>query len=179
MELANNAIIPREFRNSVNTFLSFLNPECTVLVIGAGDTELLEKFKSNGFHVVCIEQNPEPCKKWHDQGVEMVQGTFKDLAKLKAPKNLQGIWGGAAYEHMAVDDLEHNLEIIHLMLPDHGAFFLSVPKGEGEVITAENTTHFYGEDELRKILKEKHFEIKLLESSTPSVLTAVSTREQG
>ncbi|HWU41808.1 MAG TPA: hypothetical protein VN132_00180 [Bdellovibrio sp.] len=175
MELVNTSIIPPEFRNSVNTFLSFLNPEATVLVIGAGDTDLLNKFKFNGFHVICIEQDPELCRKWRLQGVDMIQGTFKDLATIKAPNNLQGIWGGSAFEHMPLDQFEHNLEIIHLMLPNHGAFFLRVLKGEE--VTTTDQTHFYSENELQRTLRDIHFDIKLLESSTPSTLTAVATRE--
>jgi hypothetical protein len=176
MELVSTSIIPQEFVNSVSTFLSFLEPQSSVLVMGAGTTELLEKFKDNGFHVICIEENAELCEKWKKQGIEMIQGTAKNLATIKVPKNLQGIWGGAAFEHMPEDQLEHNLEIIHLLLPENGALFIRLPKGSGEITTAEGTTHFYSEDEIKQILEEKHFEIKLLEANTPSVLTSVATR---
>lgn len=176
MELVNTNIIPQGFVNSVNKFLSFVDPEKTVLVIGAGSGELLNKFKSNGLQVVCIEENPELCKKWVEQDFEMIQGTFSDLASIKTPKNLAGIWAGAALEHQSAEDFEHNLEVIHLMLPARGALFFTVPRGEGEVRTAGQTTHFYSEEELRKTLTNTNFEIQLIENSTPSVLSAVVTR---
>lgn len=176
MELVDTNIIPPEFVNSVNKFLSFINPGKTVLVIGAGSGELLNKFKSNGLQVVCVEEDPELCKKWREQDFEMIQGTFADLATVKTPKDMDGIWASSAFEHMSTDDLEHNLEVIHLMLPNHGALFFTVPKGEGEVITAGQTTQFYSEEELKKVLTDTNFEIQLLEKSTPSVLSAVVTR---
>ncbi len=176
MELVNTSIIPQEFVNSVSTFLSFLEPQATVLVMGAGSTELLNKFKDNGFHVICIEENQDLCEKWKKEGIEMIQGTSKNLASIKVPKNLQGIWGAAAFEHMPADQLEHNLEIIHLLLPDNGALFIRLPRGSGEVTTKEGTTHFYSEQEIRQIMEEKHFDVKLLEANTPSVLTCVAIR---
>lgn len=175
MELVSNSIIPKEFLNSVTTFLSLLEPASTVLIMGAGSTELLSKFKTNGFNVVCIEENPDLIQKWKKEGIEMIQGTVKNLASLKVPKNLQGIWGGAAFEHLAADQLEHDLEIIHLMLPENGALFISLPLGSGEVTTSAGTTHFYSETELRQILEEKHFEVKLIEPST-ATLTSVATK---
>ncbi|QLY26688.1 hypothetical protein [Bdellovibrio sp. KM01] len=176
MELVSNAIIPPEYLNSVTTFLSLLEPASTVLILGAGATELLSKFKTNGFNVVCIEENADLVKKWKQEGIEMIEGTVKNLASLKVPKNLQGIWGGAAFEHMPEDQLEHNLELIHLMLPEEGALFLSLPLGAGEVTTSAGTTHFYSEAELRQILVEKHFDVKLIEASTSATLTSVATK---
>lgn len=182
MELVTNEIIPREYRTAVTTFLTYLEPGETVLVLGASETELLNKFRDNGFHVICVEQDPELCKKWQAEGIEMIQGTFRKLASTKVPNELHGIWGGTAFEHMSGEDFEHTLEIIHMMLPEQGVLFLTVPRksehGESEIMQGASSTHFFTEEELTKILKEKDFEIKLIEESTPKVITAVAVQSQ-
>ncbi|MNT13052.1 hypothetical protein D3C72_1480070 [compost metagenome] len=66
--------------------------------------------------------------------------------------------------------------MIHLLLQQKGALFLSVPKGQGERFEEGHLTQFYSEEEFKKLLEEKYFEIVLLENSTPALITAVVTR---
>jgi SAM-dependent methyltransferase len=168
--------IPSQFLSSVTTFLSLIDINQVILAIGSGSGEILEKFKARGYRVVGLEQDPELCKQAKERGFEVIEGSFAHIGSLEIPKNIGGIWAGAAFAHTEASDLEHILEVIHLMLPDKGALFISVPKGQGEIREGKTVTQFYSEDEFSKLLSEKYFEVHLLESSTPELLTAVVSR---
>lgn len=176
MELIEKSDIPREVLKSVEVFLAFIDLSHLVLVIGAGSGELLEKFKKRGFRVVCVEADKELCQKWQERGFEMIEGTPAKLGTLELPKDIGGIWAGSAFEHISDWDLEHALEVMRLILPNEGSLFLSVPRGKGQVMNGAEITQFYSEDEFRKLLTDRHYNIVHLEANTPSLLTAVVTR---
>lgn len=176
MEISKDPEIPSGFHSSVATFLSLIDSSKTVLSIGSGSGQVLERFQKRGYRVIGLEPDPKLCQESRDKGFEVVEGSLANIASLKLPDNIGGVWAGVAFAHTSRSDLEHILEVIHLLLPQKGALFLSVPKGQGERFEAGQLTQFYSEEEFKKLLEEKYFEIALLESSTPELLTAVVTR---
>ncbi|WP_413584423.1 hypothetical protein [Bdellovibrio sp. HCB274] len=176
MELLETSDIPPEALRSVQSFLSFVNTDQTILVIGSGVGTLPEKFRKRGFDVVIVEENRERIEKWRGEGYQVIEGTPANLGTLKLPKDIGGIWAGSAFEHSSEADLEHSLEVLHLILPNKGALFLSVPKGAGEVREGGQVTRFYSEQEIRKVLEDRHFSIVLLDAEAPSIITAVVSR---
>ncbi|MNT03873.1 hypothetical protein D3C72_1384300 [compost metagenome] len=177
MELEKKSDIPPDLLSSVTAFLSLLDPSQVVLVLGSESGEILERFKARGYRVVGLESDPELIQKSRERGLEVIEGSLNKIASLNLPRNIGGVWAGATFSHTTASDLEHILEVIHLMLPEKGGFYLAVPKGKGEVLDSSGkVTQFYSEDELRKILTDKYFEIIQLETSTPSLITAVVKR---
>lgn len=176
MQTSKDSDIQPAFLSSATTFLSLIDISQVVLSIGSGAGEILERFQKRGYHVVGLEPDPKLCQESRDRGFEVVEGSLSNIASLKLPKNIGGVFAGAAFAHTSRSDLEHTLEVLHLLLPKKGALFLSVPKGQGERLEEGHLTQFYSEEEFKKLLEEKYFEIVLLESSTPALLTAVVTR---
>ncbi|WP_413574779.1 hypothetical protein ACLVWU_11170 [Bdellovibrio sp. HCB290] len=176
MELLETSDIPPEVLHSVQSFLSFVNIDQTILVIGSGANTLPDKFRKRGFDVVIVEDNPERIEKWRGEGYQVIEGAPAALGTLRLPKVIGGIWAGSAFEHTSEVDLEHSLEVLHLILPNKGALFFSVPKGTGEVRTGDQVTQFYSEAEIRKMLEDRHFTIVLLDAQAPSIITAVVSR---
>ncbi|MBO9665636.1 MAG: hypothetical protein J7501_02340 [Bdellovibrio sp.] len=176
MELIETSDIPPEALKSVQSFLYFVEISQTILVIGTGPNDLLDKFKKRGFNVAVVESDATRIKKWKAEGYEIIEGKFEDVGSLKLPKDIGGIWAGSAFEHMAQSDLEHTLEVLHLILPNKGALFLSVPKGQGELREGARVIQFYSEEDLRKVLEDHNYNIVNLDAHAPSIITAVVTR---
>lgn len=171
-----NADISQAMQKSATTFLSLVDTTHLILVIGSGAGDIMDKFAARGYHVIGLEEDEALCKESREKGREVIQGSLHNIASIKLPKEIGGIFAGAAFAHTSRADLEHTLEVIHLMLPKDGALFLSVPKGQGEVFEEGHLTQYYTEEELKKVLNERYFQIVLMESSTPTLLTAVATR---
>lgn len=176
METSKDSDIQPAFLSSVTTFLSLIDISQPVLSIGGGAGDILERFQKRGYHVIGLESDPKLCQEIRARGFEVVEGSLSNIASLKIPKNIGGVFAGVAFAHTSRSDLEHILEVIHLLLPQKGALILSVPKGQGERVEEGHLTQFYSEEEFKKLLEEKYFEIVLLESSTPALVTAVVTR---
>lgn len=176
MQTSKDSDIPAPILNSATTFLSLIDLDHVVLSIGSAAEDIYERFQKRGYKIVGLEADPKLCEDIRKRGFEVVQGSLKNIASLKLPKNIGGVWAGAAFAHTSRVDLEHILEVIHLLLPEKGALFISVPKGQGEVLEGNQVTQYYSEEEFKKLLEEKYFEVKLLEVSTPVLLTAVVTR---
>ncbi|WP_413581823.1 hypothetical protein [Bdellovibrio sp. HCB288] len=176
MENLETSDIPPEAQSSVQSFLSFVNIDQTILVIGAGINNLPEKFSKRGLKIVIVENHPDRIEKWRSAGYQVIEGAPEELGVLKLPKEIGGIWAGSAFEHKSDTDLEHTLEVLHLILPNKGALFLAVPKGSGEQRTGIQVTHFYSEIEIRKVLEEKAFNIVHLNAQAADYITIVVTR---
>ncbi|MDG0818243.1 methionine biosynthesis protein MetW [Bdellovibrio svalbardensis] len=165
--------------SSLQYFFSLIDARKPILVVGSGNGDLLEKIKNHGYQGVGLEEDAALCKQSHDRGFDVIEGSIKNVASLKIPKDISGVWAGVAFNHIDEVDLTHILGIIHLILPDKAPFLLAVPRGEGVKTEATSdgktlTTQFYTEEEFEKLLAEKNFKIGC-KDFTPNLLTAVVT----
>ena len=157
-------------------FLSWLSPGNKILDLGCGPGRDAKFFVEQGYRVegIDISQHMIDLAK-----SEVPGGTFSvgDLEDLHFPKeSFDAVWASASLLHVPKAAFSGTLQAIYSLLATGGIFYISMKKGAGEELKAderyggvEKFWNYVDEEELARLLYEQGFHIleqRTLEKST-------------
>lgn len=157
---------------SIQTFLSLLPANPTIMDIGSGSGRDAKIFTQHGAKVLGIDYSSELISIAKSHAPDAVF-KFMDIRNLNLPgQHFDGIWAACTLAHIPKAELPAVLLKIHSLLKSNGHFYLALKKGQGEGLEADtryegNPSKFwayYQEPELKKLLKEAGFKILIFDT---------------
>ncbi|MCE0723768.1 class I SAM-dependent DNA methyltransferase [Legionella resiliens] len=152
---------------SIEKFIELLPPHPHIIDIGCGSGRDAVLFTNKGARVLGIDycenlleiaKRTAPCAEFHLMDIESI--TLPSLS-------FDGAWAACSLGHIAKKSFPKVLDKIHFILKEKGCFYLTIKKGEGEVL--EKDTRYegdfkkflslYEEEELKEVLSDACFNI--------------------
>lgn len=151
-------LAPLESIEKMMSFLPKQNPK--IIDIGCGSGRDAGIFIKRGVEVVGIDycsnllniaKANAPSAQFHLMDIEEIQFP---------PNSFNGAWASASLLHIPKKKFPNVLKNIHYILKDNGIFYLTLKKGEGEILEKdiryaghhEKFWSYFGEDELKNYL---------------------------
>lgn len=161
-------------------FLSYLSPNSQILDLGCGPGRDAKYFIEKGYRVVGIDISPQmvtmACAL-----VPEAQFIVSDIESLDTgAESFDAVWASASLLHVSKQEMPGVLAKIHRTLKPSGVFYVSMKKGVGEEIKAdqryggvEKFWNYVDEAELVDLLIAQGFQI--LEQDTHDKSTSYQT----
>lgn len=113
-------------QKELDTFISFLNPNATILDLGCGHGRDLEYFLEKGFDVIGIDNSSEllGIAKKRVPSSKFIEMDIRDIDSIDL--KFDGIWANAILHHLHIEDIEKVCIDISNRLNPSGILFLSV-----------------------------------------------------
>lgn len=148
------------------SFLYLLDKKSSILDIGCGYGRDSKIFADKGFKVTGIDLS----KKMVKIARKLVKNAdFKamNMMTLNLKKeSFDAIWANAAFCHISKKDIPKAIKEAYRVLKKNGIFYLSLKKGKGELLEADERYggvkkfwSFFQKKEIEKILKKTGFKI--------------------
>jgi len=147
-------------------FFSYLKKGDLILDLGCGSGRDARIFTERGYRVVGVDLSE---KLLEIAGKEAPRAEFKlmDIANLEFNENqFNGVWAVASLLHLPKKEIPDVLESIYEILKPNGILYVSVKKGEGEIIkpdprykNAEKFWSFFQGSEMISFLEKSNFAI--------------------
>ena len=122
--------------DEIERFLSYIKPRKMLLDLGCGFGRDMLEFARRGYSVVGVDRSAGMLKVAAERGAKML--VHADMRRLPfAHHHFSGIWANASLLHLPKSDLLSTLKELNAIL-EHGHLYLSVKKGDDEVLHGEN-----------------------------------------
>ncbi len=161
-------------------FLSYLAPESKILDLGCGPGRDSKFFVDKGYEVIGVDISPQMIAIARNS-VPQANFLVSDIESLKLnDESIDAIWASASLLHVSKKAMSGVLENLYRTLKPEGIFYVSMKKGSGEELQAddryggvEKFWNYVSEDELTQLLVEQGFQI--LETDTHQKSTSYQT----
>lgn len=170
------ATLRLSMKESIDSFVTRLNPGDSVVDLGCGAGRDLKAFADRGFMPVGLDVSENLAKIAHEYSAQPV--VVGDLRKLPfASNSFSAGWASASLLHLSRDDAGLALGEIRRVLTAGGILFSSVKHGQGERADAQGRWFsYYGSVEWQCLLEAHGFAVIELHTSVQQVGT-VSVHE--
>lgn len=148
------------------SFLSYLAPNAAILDVGCGPGRDAKYLAKCGFQVTGFDLSPHMIELARRE-VPDANFLVMDIEKMAFQEGqFDAIWSSASLLHIPKNKLPHVLQRLHHFLRTDGVLYLSVKKGMGEILEAdqrydgvEKFWSYFQEEELIEYLKDAGFVI--------------------
>jgi len=161
-------------------FFSYLPPHSKILDLGCGPGRDAQYFVEKGHEVVGVDISPQMIALARES-VPKAQFFVSDIESFHLdPESVDAIWASASLLHVSKQAIPNVLANLYRILKPGGIFYVSMKKGAGDEIKAdqryggvEKFWNYVSEDELAHLLTKHGFHI--LEQETQKKLTSYQT----
>jgi ubiquinone/menaquinone biosynthesis C-methylase UbiE len=161
-------------------FLSYLVPDSKILDLGCGPGRDTKFFVDKGYKVIGVDISPQMIALARNS-VPQANFLVSDIESLKLKdESINAIWASASLLHVSKKAMSGVVENLYRTLKPGGIFYVSMKKGSGEELQAddryggvEKFWNYVSEDELTQLLVEQGFQI--LETDTHAKSTSYQT----
>jgi SAM-dependent methyltransferase len=121
-------------KECLEEFLSYLNPNSSILDLGCGPGLASKIFYEAKHTVTCLDSSKEMLRIASEEvhNASFILGDIRELGNIFYPKSFDGIWAGGSLLHMSKKEIPEVFNQIYSVLRNNGIFYLSVKQGEGE-----------------------------------------------
>lgn len=169
--------IRRMLDSDLECFLDNLigvDPNLTLLIVGAGDGRDALIFNKKGFRTLCIDYSVEMKKLALNSGIKDEDYLITDIRDFNSVSTYLGIWASTCLYHINKSDLKHILiPLFYNSLADEGFLYINLFEGDGEVLNESPKSYekggarfyaYYKLEEISDALKENGFKLISVES---------------
>lgn len=147
-------------------FMKLLHKGSTILDLGCGPGRDTKIFTEKGFKVTGIDLSEKMIEAARKR-VPNADFRVMNLKKLLFTEaQFDGIWASAAYLHIPRQNIPQALGEARRVIKNHGVFFVSVKKGEGEILKTDDRYDgvkkfwsFFQKSEIEDVLTKAGFTI--------------------
>lgn len=156
--------VSSEFAEWINSFMSYLPQNGTILELGSATGRDARYFASKGYKVTCTDIIPEALEKLSEEGFETSEFDFRDEPKEEWVNYFDGFFASNVLLHAPKGVFEKAVANISKVLKKDGVAAFSLKTGEGEEVTEEKMDapryfNYHNEEEIRNLLLNLPFEI--------------------
>lgn len=152
---------------SIGKFIKLLPSEAKIIDIGCGSGRDAKIFTNAGMDVLGIDFCPNLIE-IAEAYAPLANFQLMDIETMNLPPaTFNGAWAACSLGHIPKNMILDVLKQIHILLKEHGYFYLALKKGTGEVLEKDarySGNHqkfwsFFAESELKNYLESARFKI--------------------